>query len=304
MPFASLILKRSSWRRLTPRRAAVRSFPRQAFGWSLTHWQGRGPFREGFDAGRRRAGTASGAPRSGDGVALQEQCVPSSSFRGVWEVCSDGARGGGQAAPAARAEPGPPHEGFWQAGAAMEEDGRAALHEPRRAFDGVQGGTAGERAPRPALLLESLAGPGSDDGVDGGFVGGPVDGDADGDTACPGPPARSEPVSHVLEYLDRFGAAALSGGTAGGLERGAAGSERAAAAASSEGHLPFLDEFGLAAVAAAARGPLSGGESLLDLAEGRAEDWLRQRELTLGDRAEVEARAESLLLQKGFRSDS
>ncbi|CAK0889866.1 unnamed protein product [Prorocentrum cordatum] len=48
----------------------------------------------------------------------------------------------------------------------MEEDGRAALHAPCRARDGVQGGTAGERAPRPPLLLESLAGPGSDDGFD------------------------------------------------------------------------------------------------------------------------------------------
>ncbi|CAK0873867.1 unnamed protein product [Prorocentrum cordatum] len=142
-------------------------------------------FREGFDAGWRLAGTAFGAPRGGDGVVLQEQRVPSSSFRGVWEVCSDGACGGGQAAPAARAEPGPPCEGVWKAGAAMEEGGRAALHGPRRAIDGVQGGTAGERAPRPPLLLESLAGPGSDDGFVGGGLDGPVDGDADGDAACP-----------------------------------------------------------------------------------------------------------------------
>ncbi|CAK0851615.1 unnamed protein product [Prorocentrum cordatum] len=215
--------------------ASVGAFPPPPGVWLVADpVAGARAFREGFDAGWRLAGTASGAPRGGDGVVLQEQCVPSSSFRGVWEVCSDGARGDGQAAPAARAEPG------------------------------------------------------SDDGVDAGFVVGPVDGDADGDTACPGSPARSEPVSHVLEYLDRFGAAVLSGGTAGELERGTAGSERAAAAASSEGYLPFLDEFGLAAVAAAARGPLSGVESLLDLAEGRTEDWLRQRELTLGDRAEAQ----------------
>ncbi|CAK0899425.1 unnamed protein product [Prorocentrum cordatum] len=135
----------------------------------------------------------------------------------------------------------------------MEEDGRAALHAPCRAFDGVLGGTAGERAPRPPLLLESLAGPGSDDGFDDGCLDGPVDGDADGDTACPGPPARSEPDSHVLEYLDRFGAAVLSGGTAVELVRGAAGSERAAVAASAERFLPFLDEFGLAAVWPAVR---------------------------------------------------
>ena len=51
----------------------------------------------------------------------------------------------------------------------MEEDGRAALQAPCRAFGGVQGGTAGERAPRPPLLLESLAGPGSDDGFDDGY---------------------------------------------------------------------------------------------------------------------------------------
>ncbi|CAK0823384.1 unnamed protein product [Prorocentrum cordatum] len=186
----------------------------------------------------------------------------------------------------------------------MEEDGRAALQAPCRAFDGVQGGAAGESAPRPPLLLESLAGPGSDDGFDDGFVDGPVDGDADGDTACPGPRARSEPDSHVLEYLDRFGAAVLSGGTAVELERGTAGSERAAAAARAERYFPFLDEFGLAAVVAAARGPLSGVESLLDLAGGRTEDWLLQRALTLGGGAEVEARAEGLLLQKGVRSDS
>ncbi|CAK0821576.1 unnamed protein product [Prorocentrum cordatum] len=261
-------------------------------------------FREGFDAGWRLAGTASGAPRGGDGGVLQEQCVPSSSFRGVWEVCSDGACGGGQAAPAARAKPGPPCEGVWKEGAAMEEGGRAALHAPCRAFDGVQGGIAGERAPRPPLLLESLAGPGSDDGFDDGFVDGPVDGGAGGDAACPGPPARSEPDSRVLEYRDRFGAAVLGGGTAVELERGTAGSERAAAAASAERCFPFLDEFDVAAVAAAARGPLSGVESPLDLAEGRAEGWLLQRELTLGDRAEVEALAGSLLLQKGVRSDS
>jgi len=186
----------------------------------------------------------------------------------------------------------------------MEEGGRAALHAPCRAFDGVQGGTAGERAPRPPLLLESLAGPGSDDGFDDGFVDGPVDGGAGGDAACPGPPARSEPDSRVLEYRDRFGAAVLGGGTAVELERGTAGSERAAAAASAERCFPFLDEFDVAAVAAAARGPLSGVESPLDLAEGRAEGWLLQRELTLGDRAEVEALAGSLLLQKGVRSDS
>ncbi|CAK0848778.1 unnamed protein product, partial [Prorocentrum cordatum] len=189
-------------------------------------WLGADPlagartFREGFDAGWRLAGTASGAPWGGDGGVLQEQCVPSSSFRGVWEVCSGGACGDGQAAPAARAEPGPPRGGFWRAGAAMEEDGRAALHAPCRAFDGVQGGTAGERAPRPPLLLESLAGPGSDDGFDDGFVGGPVGG--------------GTPDGHVLGYRGRFGAAVLGGGAAVELERGAAGSGRAAAAASAE----------------------------------------------------------------------
>ncbi|CAK0844695.1 unnamed protein product, partial [Prorocentrum cordatum] len=205
-------------------------------------------FREGFDAGWRLAGATSGAPRGGDGVVLQEQLpLPPGQSLAL------------------------PAMGVWKAGAAMEEDGRAALHAPCRAFDGVQGGTAGERAPRPPLLLDSLAGPGSDDGFDDGFVDGPVDGDADGDTACPGHPARSEPDSLVLEYLDRFGAAVLSGGVAVELGRGTAGSVRAAAAASAEWYLPFLDEFGLAAVAAAARGPLSEVESLLDLAEGRAE---------------------------------
>mmetsp|Transcript_42094 Transcript_42094/g.113087 ORF Transcript_42094/g.113087 Transcript_42094/m.113087 type:complete len:316 (+) Transcript_42094:516-1463(+) len=70
MPFTSLILKRSSWRRLTPRRAAVRSLPRQAFGWSLTRWQGRGP------SGRAstRAGALLGRPPALRGAATAGCC--------------------------------------------------------------------------------------------------------------------------------------------------------------------------------------------------------------------------------------
>ncbi|CAK0851411.1 unnamed protein product [Prorocentrum cordatum] len=109
MPFTSLIFKRGQ--------ASGAAFPPPPGVWLVADpLVGARAFREGFDAGWRLAGAASGAPRGGDGGVLQEQCVPSSSFRGVWEVCSGGACGGGQAAPAARAEPGPPREGVWTAG--------------------------------------------------------------------------------------------------------------------------------------------------------------------------------------------